>query len=242
MGPGGAAPEGSWVSERGQPAGGLTHVLLDLDGTLTDSEPGIVASLLHAFAREGLSAPSPAALRATIGPPFEVGLPAIGVPAERLWSLIAHYRARYEDVGLFENRVYDGVPEMLDALAAAGLVLALATAKPEVTAARIVEHFGLTDRFAVVAGATFEPGRRTKEEVIANVLDRLDIRGGSHVVMVGDRDHDVLGAHTHGLDAVGVTWGYGTPAELTTAGAAVLVDTPAELANVLVGRARAPRR
>ena len=123
---------------------------------------------------------------------------------------------------------------MLDDLVAGGYVLALATAKPEVTARRIIEHFGLTDRFAVLAGATFEPGRRTKAEVIAHALRELAIEGGPHVVMVGDRDHDVHGAHAHGIATIGVLWGYGSAEELTLAGAAALAER--------AGRRRGPRR
>jgi phosphoglycolate phosphatase-like HAD superfamily hydrolase len=105
------------------------------------------------------------------------------------------------------------------------------TAKPEVTARRIIEHFGLTDRFTVLAGATFEPGRRTKAEVIDHALRELRIGGGPHVVMVGDRDHDVHGAHAHGIGTVGVLWGYGSAEELTLAGAAALAAVPADVVD-----------
>ncbi len=200
-----------------------SHVLFDLDGTLTDSAPGILASLRHASTpRASTCPPSRSCWRHR--PPFELGLPLIGVPTERVVAVVEHYRGRYETVGLFENGLYDGVVEMLDALGAAGVVLALATAKPEPTARRIVEHFGLTDRFAVVAGATYEPGRRTKAEVIAHALGELDVRPGRHVVMVGDRDHDVLAARELGLASIGVGWGYGSREELTTAGVDVVAE------------------
>ncbi len=179
--------------------------------------------------------PDDAVLRTAIGPPFELGLPLIGVPPERLWAVIDRYRERYEDVGLFESRLYDGVVPMLDELADRGLVLSLATAKPEPTARRIVEHFGLTDRFAVLAGATFEPGRRTKAEVIAHALAELGVDGGPHVVMVGDRAHDVDGARVHDIDTIGALWGYGTTEELTTAGARWLAATPSDVVTTLSG-------
>ncbi len=215
---------------------GRSHVLVDLDGTLSDSEPGISSSLRRALALEGLPVPDDDVLRQAIGPPFELGLPLIGVPGDRLWAVIEHYRERYEDGGLFETTLYEGVVEMLDALRAHGLVLALATAKPEVTARRVVEHLGLADRFAVLAGATFEPGRRTKAEVIGHALHELDIEAGHHVVMVGDRDHDVHGAQVHGIDSVGVLWGYGGESELTLAGATALAATPADVVALLTGR------
>ena len=210
-----------------------THVLVDLDGTLTDSEPGIASCLRRALELEGLPAPSDDELRRVIGPPFELGLPLLGVPGDRLWAVIDRYRERYEDVGLFENRLYDGVVDLLDALRDHGLVLALATAKPEVTARRVVEHFGLTDRFTVLAGATFEPGRRSKDEVIAHALRELGTEAGPHLVMVGDRDHDVHGARVHGIDTIGVLWGYGSEAELTMAGAVALAATPADVVALL---------
>src|SRR5262245_482305 len=178
-----------------------SHILFDLDGTLTDSAPGIVASLRYAFGAEGLELPAEDVLLQAIGPPFEHGLPEIGVPPDQVVSVISRYRERYEDVGMFENRLYDGVTEMLSTLAGEGVTLAVATAKPEPTAVQIIDHFRLADRFAAVAGATYEsgvPGRRTKAEVVAHALTQLGIEGGPGVVMVGDRDHDVLAARALG--------------------------------------------
>jgi phosphoglycolate phosphatase len=210
-----------------------SHVLVDLDGTLTDSAPGILASLRHAFDAEGLDLPTVEVLLTAIGPPFELGLPLIGVPADRVVAVVEHYRGRYETVGLFENGLYEGVVEMLDALAATGVVLGLATAKPEPSARRIIDHFGLADRFAVVAGATYEPGRRTKAEVIAHALGELDVRPGRHVVMVGDRDHDVLAARELGLVSIAAGWGYGSREELTTAGVDVVAEQPADVVEIV---------
>ena len=126
-----------------------THALVDLDGTITDSFRAITGSLKLALAELGLPIPDDDVLRSVVGPPFELGLPLIGVPGDQLWAVIDRYRDHYEAGGLFECDLYPGVVEMLDDLLAAGVVLALATAKPEPTAVRIVEHFGLTDRFAV---------------------------------------------------------------------------------------------
>jgi len=210
-----------------------THVLVDLDGTITDSFPAITGSLKLAFADLGLPSPPDDALRSVVGPPFEVGLPRIGVPGDRLWEVIDRYRVHYEDGGLFECDLYPGVVDMLDDLVAAGLTLSLATAKPEPTAVRIVEHFGLADRFVVLAGATFEPGRRTKDEVITHALASLGIDPGEHVVMVGDRDHDVHGAGVHGIDCIGVLWGYGDEPELTGAGAWALAPAPADVVRLV---------
>jgi phosphoglycolate phosphatase len=209
-----------------------THVLLDLDGTLSDSEPGIMRSLQWACEVEGFPVPDEAQVRSVIGPPFEIGLPGIGIPDDGLWRVINRYRERYETIGLFENTLYDGVVEMLDALAAAGLSLSIATAKPERTALRIIEHFGLTERFEVIVGATLTQERRAKAQVITHTLHLLGIEGGDHVIMVGDRDHDVLGAMHNALACIGVLWGYGTPEELLRAGAVALADAPADVVHL----------
>ncbi|HSP27387.1 MAG TPA: HAD hydrolase-like protein [Ilumatobacteraceae bacterium] len=234
----------SAVSEANHPRT-ATHVLIDLDGTISDSSPGIARSLQYAFGECGYEPPSDAQVRTVIGPPFEVGLPTLGIPIDDVERVVRAYRDRYEDIGLFENTVYPGITEMLDALAAAGHTLSIATAKPEPTAKRIIEHFGFTERFAVQAGATHEvgTGRRTKAEVInyALILLRLSPSDLPRVVMVGDRDHDVEGAHLNGIDCIGVTWGFGSPEELDSAGAAVLVDTPDEVAAAVAATYRSVR-
>ena len=194
-----------------------THVLIDLDGTLSDSSVGICRSLQHAFAACGFEPPSYDQVRSLIGPPFEETLPILGIPESELKRVIHSYRERYEDVGLYENDVYPGIAEMLIDLRDNEYTLAIATAKPQVTAVRIVEHFGFTEHFSVQAGATIEvgSGRRTKADVIEFALDELGIDAGDHVVMVGDRDHDVEGALQNNIDCIGVSWGFGTHRELT---------------------------
>ena len=221
-----------------------THVLLDLDGTLSDSEPGIMRSLQWACEVEGFPIPNEEQVRSVIGPPFELGLPSIGIPDDALVRVINRYRERYETIGLFENTLYDGVTEMLDGLAAAGLSLSIATAKPERTAVRILDHFGLSDRFEAMVGASLTPERRAKAQVITHALGLLGIPPSlpdmaDVVIMVGDRDHDVLGAMHNGMQCIGVTWGYGTPEELLQAGAVVLADTPVDVVEMAVRSYRA---
>ena len=226
-----------------------THVLLDLDGTLTDSSVGIGRSLAHAFTECGYDAPDDEAVRSMIGPPFEVSFPRHGIDVDDIERVIAAYRVRYEDVGLFENELYDGVPDMMEALASAGHTITLATAKPEVVAVRITEHFGLTDYFRTQVGSLFEvgSGRRTKGEVITEAFHRLGLSvhdriALDHVVMVGDRDHDVEGAHLNAIDCIGVAWGFGSHEELLGAGARVVVDAPREVAGAVAAtyRSREP--
>ena len=149
--------------------------------------------------------------------------------------MIAGYRTVYEVTGLFETRLYDGVVEMLDALTEAGCTLAIATSKPEVSALRVIEHLGLAGRFKFVGGATHEPGRRTKAEVVGHVLDRLGLVGGPEIVMVGDRNHDIEGARHHGIDTIAVGWGYGSREEHETAGAWAIAETPADVVRLVLG-------
>lgn len=214
-----------------------THVLLDLDGTLSDSEPGILRSLQWACEQEGFPIPTEAEVRSVIGPPFEIGLPSIGIPDDALERVINRYRERYEKTGAYENTMYDGVIEMLDQLAELGLSLSIATAKPEQTAHPILDYFGISERFDVRAGASLTSERRTKAQVIDHALRELAIHAdpdlADHVIMVGDRDHDVHGAMHHGIACVGVTWGYGSVTELLKAGAVALADSPDDVAALV---------
>jgi phosphoglycolate phosphatase len=215
-----------------------THVLLDLDGTLSDSEPGILKSLQWACELEGFPIPTEDQVRSVIGPPLEMGLPAIGIPDDALVRVINRYRERYEEIGLFENTLYEGVIEMLDQLAAAGLSLSISTAKPERTARRVLDHFELTDRFEAIVGATLTPQRRAKAQIITHTLGLLGIPIGlpdmaRQVIMVGDRNHDVLGAAHNGMGCIGVTWGYGSAQELVSAGAVGLADRPADVVEMV---------
>ena len=214
-----------------------THVLLDLDGTLSDSEPGILRSLQWACEQEGFPIPTEEEARSDIGPPSEIGLPSIGIPDDALERVNNTYRGRYEQIGAFENTIYDGIIDMLDSMTAAGLSLSIATAKPERTAHPILDYFEISDRFDVRAGATMTSERRTKAQVIDHALRELGIWGhpdmGDMVIMVGDRDHDVHGAMHHGIACIGVTWGYGSIEELLRAGAIALAETPAEVADLV---------
>ena len=154
--------------------------------------------------------------------------------------------------GLFETRLYDGVPEMLDALRASGVVLAVATSKPQDTAERVLDHLGLAPHFTVVAGATYDGTRRTKADVIGHALERLGVAAGPAVVMIGDRHHDIEGAAAYGIDTIAVAWGYGSADEHRDAGAWATrratratwwVSSPADSASSPVARApwAAPR-
>jgi len=215
-------------------------VLLDLDGTLTDSAPGILAGIRHAYGALGLPVPDDAALRSFVGPPITDSFGAHGVPPERVPDAVRAYREVFAAGGMYDNRVFDGVPAVLTGLRAAGCLLAVATSKPEVFARPICDRFGLTELVDGVFGAPLDDGVSTKAAVIAKALGALgracpvDDADGP-VLMVGDREHDVHGAAAHGIACIGVTWGYAAAGELDGAGAIALVDDVAGLTDAVLG-------
>ena len=209
-------------------------VLFDLDGTLTASGPGILASVRYALTELDRPIPPPAALDTFIGPPLLDSFRDVcGMDETQAQEAIAAYRVYYGRSGQFENSVYAGIPEALGALRAAGCVLAVATSKAEPYARSILDHFGLSQWFTDIVGSELDGRRTLKADVIAEVLRRLD-RPADSAVMIGDRSHDVLGATATGMPCLGALWGYGSAAELTSAGAAQLVDTPADLVTALL--------
>jgi phosphoglycolate phosphatase len=208
-------------------------VLFDLDGTLSDSASGILAALRHAFEVNGLEPLDPHTEQVILGPPFYESLPPLIGGEEKLPDVIAAYRERYAAHCMFDTRAYDGVQDVLAALHAAGVQLAVATSKPEHFAKPIVEHLGFGEFFATVGGDELDGSLRTKALVIDKVLRRLGEPESRDVVMVGDRAHDVLGAREHGIPCIGAGWGYGLPGELERAGAAPICARPRELLPAL---------
>lgn len=209
-------------------------VLFDLDGTLSDSAPGILAALRHAFAVNGLPPLDPHTERVILGPPFYESLPPLIGGAERLPDVIAAYREHYGNGGMFDTLAYDGIADVLAALHARGDRLAVATSKPEPYAVPIVEHLGLAGYFETIGGDELDGSLGTKALVIEKVLGRLGVQGGDDVLMVGDRAHDVVGARAHGIGCLGAGWGYGQPGELVGAGARAVLAHPRELLAALV--------
>ncbi len=210
----------------------LMLVLFDLDGTLTDPYVGITRSVAHALDR--LSAPplSEQQLRAFIGPPLQDSFASLGLDSGTVARAIGLYRERFSEQGLYENEVYAGIPDALDALVASGTRMAVATSKPTTFAERILDHFNLSKYFAAVAGATLDGSRRNKADIIAFALTQLDTEP-REARMVGDRAQDVIGAQHHQMLSVGVRWGYAEAGELEGAGADVIVSTPEQLVRVL---------
>ena len=212
------------------------YALFDLDGTLTDPSLGITNSIMHALAKMGREIPSRESLYRFIGPPL---VPAfqefLGMTAEEAEQAVVFYREYFSVTGLFENTPYHGITEMLTALKERGVVLAVATSKPEKFAVRIIDHFGWSEHFTLVCGATMDSSRSKKGDVIAYTLKQLGIADAdkSSILMIGDRHHDIDGANENGLAAAGVLWGFGEETELKTAGADVLAHNPAELVRII---------
>ncbi|MDQ2751206.1 MAG: HAD hydrolase-like protein [Pseudonocardiales bacterium] len=207
-------------------------VMFDLDGTLSDSAPGILGSLRHAFEVNGLPQLDSHTQRALLGPPFYESLPPL-IGHAALPDVIAAYREHYGRVGMYETSVYPGIVELLAGLRAAGVRLAVATSKPEDYAVPIIAYLGLAEFFETVGGDELDGSLRTKALVIGRVLGRLGQPGPADVVMVGDRSHDVNGARAHGIAAFAVSWGYAVPGELVAARPLAICASPAELGHAL---------
>ncbi|MDT5082926.1 MAG: phosphoglycolate phosphatase [Mycobacterium sp.] len=205
-------------------------VIFDLDGTLTDSADGIVSSFRHALGEIGAPVPEGDLSRKLVGPPMHHTLTAMGL-GDRADEAIAAYRADYTTRGWAMNSLFDGIPDLLADLRAAGVRLAVATSKAEPTARRIIEHFGLDQHFEVIAGASVDGVRASKADVVAHALAQLEPIPAL-VLMVGDRAHDVEGASAHGIDTVVVEWGYGAD-DFGGPDAVKSVATVAELREVL---------
>ena len=218
----------------------MRAVLFDLDGTLTDSSLGIFRCVRYAFARLAevggpvIALPEDAELRWIVGPPLRESFAKLAGEQEKE-RLVAFYLERYSPIGAFENHVYDGVGQALDALAAQGARLFVATSKNEIDARRILEHFGLAGRFESINGARADGSRAGKQELIGDVIAAHGL-SPREVAMIGDREYDMIGAKSAGVTGVGALWGYGTQAELKAAGADALAETPVEAAEIALRR------
>jgi phosphoglycolate phosphatase len=209
-------------------------VLFDLDGTLTDPKLGITRSIQHALRELGAAPPDCDELTWCIGPPLRPSLGRLlgSADDELLDRALALYRERFSTVGLFENTLFPEIPAVLRELRAAGCRTFVATSKPHVFASRIVQHFGLAPLFERVYGSELDGRRVDKGELIAYALAEEKLEPG-RVVMVGDREHDMIGARFCGVPAIGVTWGYGAESELRAHGAHRLAHRPGEIPGLV---------
>jgi phosphoglycolate phosphatase len=196
-------------------------VLFDLDGTLTDSGLGVGNGVLYTLEKMGYPKPSDTELKKYLGPPLWTSFQDYaGMPESDTPEAVRLYREYYNETGAYENSVYPGIPELLTKLNADGKRLAVATSKVDYAAVTILRHFNLDHHFDVIAGSD-ETGelRGTKALVIEHALSELRMCDGTSIVMIGDREHDILGAKEHGIPGIGVLYGYGDRDELEAAGA-----------------------
>ncbi|MBE6759168.1 MAG: HAD family hydrolase [Ruminococcaceae bacterium] len=211
------------------------YLLFDLDGTVTDSQLGITRSAAYALERFGIHIEDPSTLTFFVGPPLhDTFMEKYGFSDEDAARAVAVYREYYRDTGIFENEVYPGIPELLRDLKAAGRTVILATSKPAVFARRILDHFALSGYFDYLSGCELDGTRSKKDEVIEYALELAGITDRAQCVMIGDREHDIIGAKKTSLSSLGVLYGYGDRAELEAAGADVIVENTAELRNILL--------
>jgi len=206
------------------------NILFDLDGTLTDPLPGIRQCIRYTFDILGMELPSNDDLGWCVGPPLRDSFAKLlaSDDATLIEKAIALYRSRYSIDGLFENSVYEGIPEALESLQNTGHKLYVATSKPTVYAKRTIDHFKLQRYFLSIYGSELDGTRTHKENLISHILQREAI-SSSKAVMVGDRGYDILGAKANGVRGFGVLWGYGTREELETSGAYDCIAHPDEL-------------
>lgn len=211
-------------------------LFFDLDGTLTDSAPGILNSVTYALEKMGIPVEDRRALYRFIGPPLlDSFRDYYGMDSKNAEQAVEYYREYYRAGGMFENIPYAGIHALLADLKAAGKTLALATAKPEVFSVPILEKFELAQYFDYVGAASLDESRNQKHQVVAHTLALCGHPDPDTVVMVGDRHHDVDGARMNGIETVGVLYGFGDRAELEQAGAAAIAETVDDLRKILLG-------
>ncbi|AYC30898.1 HAD family hydrolase [Pseudomonas cavernae] len=190
------------------------HILFDLDGTLTDPREGITRSVQFALAKLGIDEPDLRRLEHFIGPPLlQCFMASYGFDEARAWQAVGFYRERFSVSGLYENRVFEGVNELLELLNGQGRSLYIATSKPSLFAREIARHFGFARHFKLIYGSELDGTRTDKVELLAHLLaeERLE---PTSALMIGDRKHDLIGARRNGLDCAAVGYGFGSHAEL----------------------------
>lgn len=205
-------------------------IFFDLDGTLTDPGLGITNSVMYALKKFNIEVEERTDLYKFIGPPLRESFSMFyGFSDEDSELAVGYYREYFKEKGLYENKVYDGITDLLMQLKERGKSLVVATSKPELFAIEILKHFKLYDYFDFIAGSTMDTTRNKKADIIKYALESCNISDKSSVIMVGDREHDIIGAKQNGLDSIGVLFGYGNRDELEKAGATFIAEKPLDV-------------
>ncbi len=211
------------------------YILFDLDGTLTDSGEGITKAAQYALKHFGIEVEDLNDLRKFVGPPLRDSYKNFyDFDDEKAEIGITKFREYYTDKGIYENKVYDGVEETLKALKDNGKKLIVATSKPEVHAKVVLDHFDLAKYFDFIGGADLEETRVRKSDVIKYSMENVGIDDLSKVIMVGDREHDIIGAKENNIKSIGVLYGYGDVVELTQARADYVVEKPQDIIDIVI--------
>lgn len=207
-----------------------TTFLFDLDGTLTDPKEGIISSVLYALEKMGIEEGNISELDAFIGPPIQQSFAERYNMSEiEIEQAVFYFREYLKQSGLLENKIYDGIPTLLQQLKDGGNRLFVATSKPTVFAKQVIEHFQLTSFFEEIVGSNLDGTRIKKEEIIEYILHTNIEVPKEEIVMIGDRKHDVMGANGNGIDSIGVLYGYGSEMELSDAKATHMVKDVEDL-------------
>jgi phosphoglycolate phosphatase len=211
------------------------YIAFDLDGTLTDPEVGLVKGFMYAFDKIGIEYESPESLRRYIGPPLhEEWKQEYGFTEEETAHAIATFREYYDKIGWAENKVYDGIVELLESLKAKGKIIVLATSKPENTARRIMALFGLDKYFDFMGGASTSSTRDKKWEVLEYSLMSVGATDKSRCILIGDRKYDAEGANIYGIDSIGVLWGHGSREEIEASGFTYIAKDTKEVDGIVL--------
>ncbi|WP_342557532.1 HAD family hydrolase [Lysinibacillus sp. FSL P4-0201] len=209
-------------------------VLFDLDGTLSDPKIGITKSVQHALQKAGVMVNDLDELEPFIGPPLQVSFQEIyGFNDTQITRAIRDYRERFTERGMFENKLYEDIPALLAQLKQQGYILTIATSKPTVFVEQIIKYFQLESYFDLVVGSHLDGSRSAKGEIIAEVLQQLDSYPKDQFIMIGDRKYDLIGARENQIDAIGVTYGFGSLEELKNEEPTYIVDHVNDLLKYL---------
>lgn len=211
------------------------YILFDLDGTLSDPKNGITKSVQYALNKMGIIEHNLDKLESFIGPPLHVSFKDFySLEEEEIKKAIDFYRERFSDKGMYENVLYDGIPELLNELKRKNLTLMVATSKPTVFATEILKYFKIDHYFELIIGSNLDGTRSNKAEIIQYLLDYHPMEEKDSFLMVGDRKHDILGASKIGIESLGVTYGFGTNEELREVDATYIVNSVENLKKLLV--------
>lgn len=215
------------------------YIFFDMDGTVSESAPGIIDSIIYALGELGIEETDREKLKDFVGPPLLESFPKYyGLEGQQLLDTVRNFQSYFKEKGIWGNEMYPGIPEVLKKLKAGGRRIVLATSKPEFFAGQIIERYAIGEYFDFIAGSVMDETRTLKHEVIEYAIENMGISDRSSILMVGDRRFDVEGAAKCGIDCMGVLYGYGSREELETAGANYIAETVSDIADIILSDSR----